>query len=1070
MSRQEATNTFNDGMIKDMNPLTTPNTVLTDCVNGTLITYNGNEFVLQNDMGNYPLPLAKLGANYIPVGIKEYGNTIYIVSYNPVDKMCQIGSYPSPKRNFGEEHDGDSSDITVIPELNGEVTYTDLNDSLKAYLYSNKDELKLNPGDLYYLYNSEQETLNYTNSWWTVDHYILTEESKLIPIKVDKTKIGTSKRSNIDGDYSVVNWTTVGWMAIKSRIANIEKFDIFVENLTYSPFQLESNSERTTLECDLIFQIVLTDELFNNTEGGFPLWEQLSFKVFKDNDNNTVILSDSNVENSQMTVTAHQIEDAYYGKDFTTQLIGGQNIKFISAKYDAINATVLTYRLHAKVSGEIQSNVLQTTLVFTPILDDLTQNRATTGKIIYDPFKTKLLLSSNNILSSSTINLLDTYKYSISNKDVSINFTINVPLLSTKLSGKYEIYTLDGTPVIESKEIENLQGQNTPTISFDSDFLQNEIYEFRVTIYDGTNKIKTASKPLITCPLFNNFYFTKNDFDQIYWDEWLSMLKDYGPTYSEIKVTKTSTKDDEFQSNESEISYPTEYVVESQPNPKDNTYLSDQIATGTFSLDYDVDTQINIDKFVPKTNIDYQGTLFSQYNLNRELSYSIDNVPKDAIVINSEGIGEIKVTHDIEYIVNFPYTLPSFAKIVPKYLYNYMSGYQNSGNDYGLLVRGATDKIWCAIEKIKKYDSTNPDLWKSPPGLNEKNDSTKTYIERKWEVTNKKMHEANRILDTYLSSYFMFIVLFYPINAIVANVVFRARNDAQWGDKYPQEIPKTGGYGVLVKTENANGKSDYKILLCTNPNSGSTSSTNDNFSFNPTLERDKQLKKINEVFNFIGQHAYVITQGKSSQMYIAYELNKTINNTNNTNKRWTFMSIRHSWDSIEYNQNNILTTEGIKAIVSNSNLSESNNFKPSGVFQQSGKTNITIEKDFEVLVPTDLIVIDLNNANYTKWLESLNTAYTAEANIPANQLAQKDTSNVKWNTIQGDSELNTDANMSRFIEALQYNNQTGKVTVKESSIQGEGETAFWINNDRSRGCWNAIVSGLTLPYLEETNG
>jgi hypothetical protein len=164
MSRQEATNTFNDGMIKDMNPLTTPNTVLTDCVNGTLITYNGNEFVLQNDMGNYPLPLAKLGANYIPVGIKEYGNTIYIVSYNPVDKMCQIGSYPSPKRNFGEEHDGDSSDITVIPELNGEVTYTDLNDSLKAYLYSNKDELKLNPGDLYYLYNSEQETLNYTNS------------------------------------------------------------------------------------------------------------------------------------------------------------------------------------------------------------------------------------------------------------------------------------------------------------------------------------------------------------------------------------------------------------------------------------------------------------------------------------------------------------------------------------------------------------------------------------------------------------------------------------------------------------------------------------------------------------------------------------------------------------------------------------------------------------------------------------------------------------------------------------------------------------------------------------------
>lgn len=1066
MSRQEATNTFNDGMIKDMNPLTTPNTVLTDCINGTLITYNGNEFVLQNDMGNYPLPLAKLGANYIPVGVKEYGNTIYIVSYDPVDKMCQIGSYPSPKRNFGEEHDGDSSDITVIPELKEETTYTELNDSLKAYLYSNKDELKLNPGDLYYLYNSEQETLEYTNSWWTVDHYILTEESKLVPIKVDKTKIGTNKRSNIDGDYSVVNWTTVGWMAIKSRIANIEKFDIFVENLTYTPFQSDTKNSQATLECDLVFQIVLTDDLFNNTEGGVPLWEQLSFKVFKSDDDNKVTLKNNNIEDSQMDVTAHKIEDEYYGVDFTANLIG-KRVEFISAKYDTINATVLTYRLHVEVSGKIQDNVLQTTLVFTPILDDLTQDKSIIGKIIYDPFKTKILLSSNSILSIDTINLLDTYKYNISSEDVNINFTVNVPLLSNKLNGKYEIRKLDGTIVGESKEIENLQGQNTFTLSFNSNFLQNEIYEFRVTIYDGTNEIKTASKSLITCPLFNNFYFTKNDFDQIYWDEWISTLKDYGPTYSEIKVTETSTK---FQPNENEINYPIEYVVKSQSNPKDNTYLSDQIATGTFSLDYNVDTQINSDKFAPKTNTDYQGTLFSQYMLSRKLLYSIDNILKDAVAIDSSGIGKIKVAHNIEYIVNFPYTLPSFTEIVPKYLYNYMSGYQNSGNDYGLLVRGASDKIWCAIEKIKKYDSVNTDLWQSPPGLNENNDPTNTYIERKWAVNDKWMNEANNMLDKYLPNYFLFIVLFYPTNNIIGNVIFRARSDAQWGDSCPQNIPNSGGYGVLVKIENANGKNDYKILLCTNPNSGSSSSPSNNFSFDPTLERDKQLKKINEVFNFIGKHAYVVTQGESAQTYIAYSLNKTINNTNNTNKRWTFMSIRHSWDSIKYNQNNILTIEGIKAIVSNSVLNKSNNFKPSEVFQQSGKTNITLEKDFEVLVPTDLIVIDLNNENYTNWLGNLNTAYTRQLGIPADQLAQKDVSTAKWNTIQGDTELMTNTYMSTFIEALQYNSQTGKVAVKGSSVQSEGETAFWISKESNRGCWNAIVSGLTLPYLEETNG
>jgi len=33
-------------MVKDLHPLSTPNDVLTDALNGTLITYNGNEGAL----------------------------------------------------------------------------------------------------------------------------------------------------------------------------------------------------------------------------------------------------------------------------------------------------------------------------------------------------------------------------------------------------------------------------------------------------------------------------------------------------------------------------------------------------------------------------------------------------------------------------------------------------------------------------------------------------------------------------------------------------------------------------------------------------------------------------------------------------------------------------------------------------------------------------------------------------------------------------------------------------------------------------------------------------------------
>ena len=80
-ARQQTINSFTGGLNMDLHPLTTPNNILTDCINGTILTYNGNEYILQNDMGNYKLATAQLDSNYIPVGIKEYGNIIYIVYF-----------------------------------------------------------------------------------------------------------------------------------------------------------------------------------------------------------------------------------------------------------------------------------------------------------------------------------------------------------------------------------------------------------------------------------------------------------------------------------------------------------------------------------------------------------------------------------------------------------------------------------------------------------------------------------------------------------------------------------------------------------------------------------------------------------------------------------------------------------------------------------------------------------------------------------------------------------------------------------------------------------------------------
>ena len=96
--RQTQTNTFSDGLNMDLHPLTTPNTILTDCVNGTMITYNDNEFVLQNDRGNSETN-CKLSKGYYPVAMKEYNGVLYIISHNPEEQKTEIGSYPAPTQN-----------------------------------------------------------------------------------------------------------------------------------------------------------------------------------------------------------------------------------------------------------------------------------------------------------------------------------------------------------------------------------------------------------------------------------------------------------------------------------------------------------------------------------------------------------------------------------------------------------------------------------------------------------------------------------------------------------------------------------------------------------------------------------------------------------------------------------------------------------------------------------------------------------------------------------------------------------------------------------------------------------
>lgn len=145
---KKSTNKFTKGLVMDFSPENTRNEVLTHALNATLLTFNGNELSLQNDMGNARVETAYLPEGYIPVGTCEYGGIIYIVSYNPLEDKSQIGCFPSPERNVSNDELGSAK----ISPLTWKSFQDAINDTPSGTIHHNAEyillkENSLNPGD-----------------------------------------------------------------------------------------------------------------------------------------------------------------------------------------------------------------------------------------------------------------------------------------------------------------------------------------------------------------------------------------------------------------------------------------------------------------------------------------------------------------------------------------------------------------------------------------------------------------------------------------------------------------------------------------------------------------------------------------------------------------------------------------------------------------------------------------------------------------------------------------------------------------------------------------------------------
>lgn len=87
-------------------------------MNATLITFNGNEQMLQNDMGNTKIQDSKTGNimglrdGFIPVGLHEHGGIMYIASVDN-EGNGQIGTIPSPVIKYAKKNTGKTQQISL---------------------------------------------------------------------------------------------------------------------------------------------------------------------------------------------------------------------------------------------------------------------------------------------------------------------------------------------------------------------------------------------------------------------------------------------------------------------------------------------------------------------------------------------------------------------------------------------------------------------------------------------------------------------------------------------------------------------------------------------------------------------------------------------------------------------------------------------------------------------------------------------------------------------------------------------------------------------------------------------
>lgn len=464
----------------DLHPLTTPDNILTDCVNGTILTQNGNEYILQNDSGNIKLKSSELSPGYLPIGMKEYNGILYIVSYNPLEDKSEIGSYPSTI-SISNEEDPIKYKIKVNYPNSQQKTIkrTDFEKINPLTEFGNIPFL-VEKNDRIAISSLEVDTLS---KFFIPEFFIINTKDILIPLSI--------KKEISKNDYVIVS--EKGKLAYKLKTLPITDFKL--KDFSYALLSSSKSKQLSLPETNIHTNL--------NT---------IHFEF----------VYSANIKNiKQWNITKDNFYAELQLKLSDDSIITTQNIKF-DIKEDVLIGSV-------SLTADIPDDGIVKTVCVPKYIDD-------SYIIEYDD-----VLSENKLQlefdSTEEISALNYYKYKINESNLNVAFDVLTKDEEIKktISGKYTLYTglvkagnVSLIPIVTNNLSEStLIGMNNITI--DSNFYEKDrVYVFSIELlYFKKSSGRTQEdipitkkfyKFLITSKFFNNR--TEQDYSKIPFSVW----------------------------------------------------------------------------------------------------------------------------------------------------------------------------------------------------------------------------------------------------------------------------------------------------------------------------------------------------------------------------------------------------------------------------------------------------------------------------------------------------------------------------------------------------------------------